>query len=316
MSRATRGAIGTQPALASLAALALAVGLGGCELTTVEVAVPGDLVVVEAYLRADAINQEVYLYRTVSGQGDVGDATQEVGRVDNARVRIFDEDGAQLAFIRAGAEAECAESSEGTCYVSQATQAFVRPGGTYRLEVMLEDGGTLTGRTTMPGQYRIVTPAPATCVLEGLSLPVVWTRSEGAWAYQIMALFSDLAEGLSERGVVDPPDVLSLMGLAVGGADTTIAFPGEFGVFDRFSVERDLLLALAEGLPNGSRADIVLAAGDRNYVNWLRGGNFNPSGQVRVPSVTGAGTGVFGSVVVHRRSLLAQDDGSGLPSCQ
>lgn len=312
MSRALRGAAHM---LAALAAAALAVGLGGCELTTVEVAVPEDLVVVEAYLRADMTAQEVFLYRTVSGQGVVG-ATEGAGRVDDAQVRIFDEGGGQLSFLRAGGDAECAESSEGTCYKSQENETFVRPGGTYRLEVTLGDGGTLSGQTTMPGNYGIVTPGPGTCVLEGASLPVVWTRSEGAWAYQIMALFSNLAEGLRERGVVDPPDELSLMGLAVGGADTTIAFPGEFGVFDRFSVERDLLLALAEGLPNGSRADIVLAAGDRNYVNWVRGGNFNPSGQIRVPSVTGAGTGVFGSVVIHRRSLLAEDDGSGLPSCQ
>jgi hypothetical protein len=153
-------------------------------------------------------------------------------------------------------------------------------------------------------------------VLQGVSLPLVWTRSEGAWSYQIVAQFSDLAEGLRERGVADPPDELDLIGLAVGGADTTIVFPGEFGVFDRFSVDRDLLLALAEGLPNGSRADIVFAAGDRNYVNWVRGGSFNPSGQVRVPSVSGEGTGVFGSLVVHRKSLLAEDDGSGLPSCR
>lgn len=47
-----------------------------------------------------------------------------------------------------------------------------------------------------------------------------------------------------------------------------------------------------------------IAAGDRNYVNWLRGGRFNPSGMIRVPSVHGDGTGVFGSVASTRRLLI------------
>ncbi len=113
----------------------------------------------------------------------------------------------------------------------------------------------------------------------------------------------------------DPPDELDLLGLAIGAADTTIVFPQEFGVFDRFTVDRDLLLALQEGLPAGARADVLVAAGDRNFVNWVRGGNFNPSGQVRVPSVTGDGTGVFGSLVVRGRTLLTEPDGTGIPSC-
>lgn len=309
---------------AAIGLMALVAGLGGCELTTVEVAVPADRVVAEAYLRPDLATQEVFLYRTLSGGDASGapgvDPTTVAGRVDDAEVRVLDQAGAVIVFDLTDAEGACAESSAslsgGSCYASQEGAAAIHPGATYWLEVTLAEGGLLSGRTTVPGPYRVVSPEPATCVLEGVSLPLVWTRSEGAWSYQIVARFSGLARGLRERGVVDPPDELDLIGLAVGGADTTIVFPGEFGVFDRFSVDRDLLLALAEGLPNGSRADIVLAAGDRNYVNWVRGGTFNPSGQVRVPSVSGEGTGVFGSLVVHRKSLLAEDDGSGLPSCQ
>ncbi len=299
--------------LAWVTALAAATALiGGCQLTTVEVAVPDDVVVVEAFLRSDADYQRIYLYRTLAGE----EATE---RVDDAVVRVLGEEGAPLLFTLTDTEEACAQSAEGSCYRSQESAAFIRPGGTYRLEVTLADGAVLTGVTHMPGEFQVVTPADPACELgDGQSLPIVWTTSEGAWSYQVVATFLDLAPGLKERGVVDPPNELQLIGLAIGGADTTIVFPGEFGVFDRFSVDRDLLLALAEGLPIGSRADIVLAAGDRNYVNWVRGGNFNPSGQVRVPSVTGEagrGTGVFGSLSVRRRTLVAEDHGVRLPSC-
>lgn len=297
-----------------LAALAgLVVVIGGCELTSVEVAVPEDVVVVEAFLRPDSDSQHAFLYRTLPG--DDGSL-----RVDGAEVRVYGPEGAPLLFSAADEERECARPPEGleeagSCYVSPPRPGFVRPGATYRLEVALPDGGTLTGRTTVPGSFRVVRPEPETCVLGQPSYPLVWTRSEGAWSYQVVAYLRELAPGLEERGVVDPPDELELTGLAVGSSDTTITFPGEFGVFDRFVLERDLLLALADGLPNGSRADIVFAAGDRNFVNWARGGTFNPSGQVRIPSVGGDGTGVFASLVVQRRSLVAEEDGSGLTSC-
>ena len=54
----------------------------------------------------------------------------------------------------------------------------------------------------------------------------------------------------------------------------------------------------------------MIAAADRNYVNWVRRGAFNPSGIVRVPSLHGDGTGVFGSVV---RKRFTVDAGLDLP---
>jgi hypothetical protein len=300
-------------------ALLLAAGvLAACELTTVEVAAPEDVVVVEAYLRTDAAEQEVFLYRTLDGDRPL--------RVDGARIRVRALDAgasvAELVYEPSPDEGWCArytafpEGEGGSCYVAS-QRRFVRPGASYALEVVLQDGRVVEGRTTVPGDFRVLDPAADSCVLESVSYPLVWSESDGAWAYQAVALFHGLAEGLRERGVEDPPDELELTGLAVGAADTTIVFPGEFGVFDRFTVDRDLLLALGEGLPAGAAAKVVIAAGDRNFVNWVRGGNFNPSGPVRVPSVTGDGTGVFGSLVVRDRVLLG---GSGAedepPSCR
>ncbi len=304
---------------ASAALLLAAAWLSGCEIATVEVAVPADIVVAEVYLRPELARQEVFLYRTTPGS----DSTI---RVTGAEVRVRNEAGVELVFFpgfNPTVRQQCAyytqypEGQGGSCYTSLPVPDFVRPGMTYRLDVTLSDGRRLTGRTTVPGEFEVILPGSAACLVEpARSFRLVWSQSEGARAYQTVANFQNLAKGLAELGIPEPPNELELVGLSVGGADTTIVFPGEFGVFDRFTVERDLLLALQDGLPNGARAEIIVAAGDQNYVNWARGGNFNPSGQVRVPSVSGDGTGVFGSLVVRRRHLLTMDDGSGLPNCQ
>jgi hypothetical protein len=60
-------------------------------------------------------------------------------------------------------------------------------------------------------------------------------------------------------------------------------------------------------------ADVTIAAADRNYVNWERGGNFNPSGLIRVASIRGDGTGTFGSMVTHR--VVIHVGPSTLPGC-
>ncbi|NIR36178.1 MAG: hypothetical protein GWN02_08535, partial [Gemmatimonadetes bacterium] len=95
-------------------------------------------------------------------------------------------------------------------------------------------------------------------------------------------------------------DPLYLLGLSVSVADTTITFPSEFGVFNRLDLDQDVAVRLQRGLPAGVSAEVTITAVDRNYVNWARGGSFNPSGQVRVPSLRGDGTGVFGSTVGRR----------------
>ena len=65
----------------------------------------------------------------------------------------------------------------------------------------------------------------------------------------------------------------------------------------------------------GVTAEVSITAVDGNYVNWARGGNFNPSGQVRVPSLSGDGTGVFGTTVGRSFDVLVSNESSGLPAC-
>ncbi|MEJ2503223.1 MAG: DUF4249 family protein [Gemmatimonadota bacterium] len=289
----------------------------GCELTTVEVTEAEEVVVAEVYLEAGATVQEAFLYTAFSGAG--ADAT---GPVDGADVRIVDPDGGTLRLEPvprercADSDSEAAAGLAGSCYASPesaSSEPFVRAGLRYELEITLPDGRSLAGTTDVPGAFEIVDPAPPLCAVDS-AYALSWTTAAGAWSYQAVAAFTDLRPGLEALGVEDPPDTLDLLGLAVG-ADTTITFPGEFGVFDRFTLERDLLLALQERLPAGAQARVVVAAGDRNYVNWVRGGTFNPSGQVRVPSIRGDGTGVFASLVSRERTLVTSEDESA-PSCE
>jgi len=79
-----------------------------------------------------------------------------------------------------------------------------------------------------------------------------------------------------------------------------VVVPTEVGVFDRFSYDQQLLRAIQGGFPPDVQVHILVAAADRNFVNGVRGGQFNPSGSVRVPSVVGDGVGVFGSIVPLR----------------
>ena len=269
-----------------------------------------DVVVLEAYLRPDAPVQTAFLHRTIREGRSLA--------VPGADVRVIGPGGVVHGFAPV-ADSMCVAGDTtpsadelGSCYGSSG--GWVLPGATYDLEAVLADGRELRGRTTVPADFSIVRPAADTCAIGALSYELVWTRSEGAWVYLAEARLAGLADGLRERGVVDPPDTLDLLGLSISSADTTMVLPTEFGVFDRFDLDRDLLIALQQGLPPGATADVVVGAAERNYVNWIRGGSFNPSGQVRIPSVTGEGTGVFGAVVIKRRTFVT-DAESGSPGC-
>jgi hypothetical protein len=298
-----------------LTLLAVTAVAGACELTSVELADADDTIVAEVYLRPGDSLHHAFVHRTLRLDG--GDL-----RVDGATIRVTGPGGVTLDFAPVG-NAVCLGDEvddrdvAGSCYVAE-DGGRVQAGDTYELAIRLPDGRRIDGRTTVPAPFQVLRPAPDTCLVEDTSLQLLWTRAAGAWAYQADALFTGLAEGLAARGVTDPPDTLRLVGLAVGAADTTMTFPRDFGVFDRFQVDLEVMRALQQGLPEGATADIVLAAADRNYVNWVRGGNFNPSGQVRISSLTGDGVGVFGSLLGHSRRLLAAGTAIAdtLPPCE
>lgn len=300
--------------LRSIAAL-LPLATAACELQDVTIAEVGDAVIAEIILQAGAPRQLALLHRTLG--------TAEGAAVPGAVIEVRDAAGRVMPFEAAPGDVclDLDQDREGTvagsCYRSLDNAPFtIQPAGTYSLAITLPDGGRLAGRTTVPGAFAVTVPAAVRCAVPVAStLELEWTAAPGAWVYVVETSLLGIRAALRSAGIDVPRDPLRLFGLAVTGQDTTIVFPTEFGLFDRADPELGpVLLALRNGLPPGVMADVVVAAADRNYVNWVRGGSFNPSGVIRVPSVSGDGTGVFGSLVPEYRRLESRADGA-LPRC-
>jgi hypothetical protein len=192
-----------------------------------------------------------------------------------------------------------------TCYVLGdevlAGAPTIQAGDALDLEVITLRGEVMRASSVVPGDFGFVGPHnEEACVIPSdVPFGMTWTESPGAWAYVAETQIYGLRAALEPRGIEVEVDPLFLLGLAVSAADTTISFPNEFGVFDRFDLGREVAVVLQEGLPASTWAEVTVTAVDRNYVNWVRGGNFNPSGTVRIPSVTGDGTGYFGTSVTR-----------------
>jgi len=302
-------------------AAAVFAGIGGaaCELQEVTVVEVEDVLVAEAYAMIGVPSPEfgienrlwLFLGRTVGLDDDpaLRRAVVEVVRADGARFHL-------QRVPRDHCVSDPTRERPGVCYDAGVFALNLRPGDLLRLSVRLPDGRSLTGRTRIPGDFEIDVPGPE-CALEPESrFEVRWTPSAEARAYVAETRIDGLTEPLAEEGI-QAPNELYLLGLSISASDTTIVFPGEFGIFDRFDLDQALTVRLQRGLPDGTQAVVGVSATDRNYVNWARGGNFNPSGQVRIPSVEGDGTGVFASVVMRRFSVfVGSGDGGGLlPPC-
>jgi len=246
-----------------------------------------------------------FLHRTVGGLGSAS------GDVPGASVIVSREDGLSVELAPAGLDA-CAATTPidgtGSCLVAASVAADrFGPGDELHARVVLPGGGVIAGTSTVPGDFELRNVAAGQLCVQPPDTPleVRWSPAAGAWAYVNETSVRGLADHFAAQGIeVDDP--LYLLGLSVSAADTTIVFPGEFGVFNRFELDRAVSLTLQEGLPANTTADVTIAATDRNYVNWVRGGNFNPSGQVRVTSLRGDGMGLFGTVVLRGFSIAVQ----------
>lgn len=292
----------------------------GCNLAEVTTAPGEDVVVVEAVLRNDFEVQQVLVHRAL--QGDLA------GGVPGARVLVTGEDGIEHSLVPGSAcyyiDALYASSDsldfEGSCYVSQGQDlGWVRSGETYQLRVEIPDGRVIQGQTTVPADYAVPSLRPdpelgfLCTVAPDSTLELLWTQSQGAWSYVADLSVSGLSQTLGGRGfrVLDP---MVIRGISVSQTDTVLVLPGEFGVFERLQYDNELLLAIRNGFPEGTRVDLVLAAADRNWVNSVRGGSFNPSGPIRISTVVGDGVGVFGSLNVHRATILIRK-ATSVPRC-
>jgi hypothetical protein len=290
--------------------------LAACELQEVTVVDFSDVVVGEVYvmLAEDPTDHRVsaFLHGTASG------GTPDTETFNDALVRIERDDG--FAFdLGLAAVGLCVDSladgATGSCFVDGGPASNLAPGDALDLTITLGDGRTLFGALRIPGDFQL-DGVSGTCRLEpDTLLELRWTSSEGAWAYVNETSINGLPAALAAENIEVEDDPLYLLGLSISASDTTVVFPSEFGVFDRFDLEQDLALRLQRGLPDGTDALVTVAAVERNYTNWARGGNFNPSGQVRVGSLRGDGTGVFGAAVVRSFAVVASAAPNGLMDC-
>jgi len=299
----------------ALAALLAAAVAGGCSLEKVVIAPGDDLLVVEAVLRTDRADQVVLLHRTLDGTQDPGEPGAQV---------TLQREGGQTLVLREAEPGACLsvdpvyvrEDSllvNATCYTTAGSRIpppgetlppFVVPGATYRLVVRTTRGEEALGRTRVPGAYTLRGPlepvgGTSSCVLPpDTNFTVRWSQADSTWSYLARMEITGLPAALRARGQnVSVPDPFELLGLSVSQADTTVVLPREFGVFDRFTGDTEFLKQLQVGLPPGVGVKVIVAAADRNYVNGVRGGRFNPSGQARISSIAGDGIGVFASMV-------------------
>ena len=303
--------------------------LGGCALTEVTVTESEDVVIAEAQATINLDNDGgtslsvyAYLHRTLSGEraDEVEGAIVRVSGASNAVVHLEAADSGSvcLAPLREedDEEDDDFELDVGSCYRASVSPSPFSPGETLELEIVVPDGRTLTGVSQVPDAFDFIGLAheDGHCRIEpDTNYRFNWTEAAGTWSYLSDTWIEGLPEALAGQDV-EVPDSLYLTGFAIGEKDTDILFPGEYGLFDLGEqADADLLRILDDGLPGGATAEVAFAATDRNWVNWARGGNFNPSGLIRIPSVFGDGTGFFGTATQRTLNVSAEPGGEGKP---
>ena len=298
----------------------LASSAAGCTLGEVTATEGSDVLVVESHLEAGGGRQVVVLHRGLQGELVRGEPGALV-TIRGPRGEVAQLAQLPLEFCAGSVSPELTDSLAvaATCYATDGLDRdLVRPGDTYELEVRTLRGERVRGRTTVPGAFEFRVPEAqgefsACTVPRRTNLPLVWTRAKGAWSYLATMEVTGLSAALAGTGI-EAPERLELTGLAISESDTTLVIPADFGLFELGNLSTELLVYLQGGFPPGVSVRVRLAALDRNYVNAIRGGSFNPSGPIRLSTVVGDGVGVFGSYVAHDLFIVVES-ASPLPEC-
>ncbi len=203
----------------------------------------------------------------------------------------------------------------GSCHVAAVPGAHFAPGERLSLTVELPDGGILRGESRMPGVFAPtgLSLRAGRCRLDpDTGYQFNWAHSAGSWAYIAEARLAGL-------GDLWPYEESLLLEATLRRNDKPhLAFPRDllFKIVDEWELAR----VLHEGLPAGASAQIAVGALDRNWANWVRLGRIDLEGEVRIPSVFGDGTGMFGTAVrwkleVESREADPQAADDDLPLC-
>lgn len=186
----------------------------------------------------------------------------------------------------------------GSCHTATVAADIFAPGEVLTLAVTTPDGGVLEGTSRMPDAFvpQGLSVEDGRCRVEpDTDYRFSWAPVEGAWAHVGEAEVTGLSPGIWSSS---DPLYLPVTVLGRGRDVTDMVFPADFLLELLSDVDNvELHRTLDVGLPGGARAEVTVAALDRNWANWIREGRLNINGETVVPSVFGDGTGMFGTAV-------------------
>ena len=206
----------------------------------------------------------------------------------------------------------------GSCHTAAAPSAIFAPGEVLSLAVTTPDGRTLEGTSRMPDAFvpQGLSVEDGRCRVEpDTGYRFAWSPVDGAWAHVGEAEITGLSPDLWSPS---DPLYLPVTVLGRGREVTDMVFPRDFLLELLSDVDNvELHRTLDAGLPGGARAEVTIAALDRNWANWIREGRLNISGETVIPSVFGDGTGMFGTAVRWKVAVESRAPrGAGdLPLC-
>ncbi len=314
-----------------LALLGMTAGAAGCDVTDVPTGSGQKLFVASAtvVLTVDPAEPTRIGTRAVAL---VSEAWQQVLReVPGASVRITGASGRSLSLVEEedplGACTVLRRESYtvdgqlrpiGSCHTATAASAVFAPGELLTLAVTTPDGAVLEGTSRMPDAFvpRGLSVEDGRCRVEpGTAYRFAWSPVDGAWAHVGEAEVTGLSPSLWSSS---DPLYLPVTVLGRGREVTDMVFPTDFLLELLSDVDNvELHRTLDAGLPGGARAEVTIAALDRNWANWIREGRLNINGETVIPSVFGDGTGMFGTAVRWKVSVesRAADEAGDTPLC-
>ena len=314
-----------------LTLLGMTAGAAGCDLTDAPTGSGQKLFVASAtvVLTVDPAEPTRIGTRAVAL---VSEAWQQVLReVPGASVRITGASGRSLSLVeeedplgtctvlrRESYTVDGQLRPIGSCHTATAASAVFAPGELLTLAVTTPDGAVLEGTSRMPDAFvpRGLSVEDGRCRVEpGTAYRFAWSPVDGAWAHVGEAEVTGLSPSLwsSSDTLFLPVTVLGR-----GREVTDMVFPRDFLLELLSDVDNvELHRTLEAGLPGGARAEVTIAALDRNWANWIREGRLNINGETVIPSVFGDGTGMFGTAVRWKVSVesRAADEAGDTPLC-
>ncbi len=305
--------------------------LAGCDLTDVPAGSGGNVFVTVATVVLTVDPAEPSRISTRAMALVSRSHQQVLSEVPGASVRITGASGRSMSLVEeADPLGACTVLSKelyevdgrlepiGSCHTASTASALFAPGEVLTLTVTTPDGSVLEGTSRMPDAFvpQGLSVEDGRCRVEpDTGYRFAWPAVDGAWAHVGEAEITGLSPELWSS---DDPLYLPVTVLGRGREVTEMVFPGDFLLQLLSDVRHfELHRTLRAGLPGGSSADVVIAALDRNWANWIREGRANINGVVVIPSVFGDGTGMFGTAVRWKVSVESREtDGAGdVPLC-